>query len=328
MRRSQYKQEQYDNQYEEQKYETSVYETSTAYAAEETYAPYKYEDNKYENKYEDKSENKYENKYDDKKVYETVRLSASRLFAGLTFKFCRRSTNTRRTRPAPPSMSMKPNRPSTSMKPNRPSTSMRPSLRSTSMRPRQSTSRLAYSPAHPRPSRLKTRQELYETSTYEYQPEETYVYADETYTSEYAYPTYGSGASEYGSGYDDCVSRESTLLEALRKLLIYPPECVAKFGAPKADYTPNAYPTEGASGTVHTVLVAPEAGVLRYHPFALNATVGDTVRYVWTTPANHTATLSSELAICNKSALADERSFVSGIKNAEQGEQICEWSAL
>jgi len=126
----------------------------------------------------------------------------------------------------------------------------------------------------------------------------------ETTTSDYAYPTYGSGSSEWGASYDDCVS-----------------QCVAKYGEPPKEYMPEEHPTEGIEGAVHTVMVAPMAGVLRYYPFALNATVGDTVRYIWSTPANHTATLSSELSICNKSALADERSFVSGIKSGAEGEQ-------
>ena len=79
-----------------------------------------------------------------------------------------------------------------------------------------------------------------------------------------------------------------------------------------------APPPEG-SGAVHTVMVAPMEGVLRYWPFAVNASVGDTIRYVWTTPLNHTATLSSALAVCNKSAKADDLKWVSGVRNAADG---------
>jgi hypothetical protein len=50
---------------------------------------------------------------------------------------------------------------------------------------------------------------------------------------------------------------------------------------------------------------------LRYVPFAINASVGDTVKFVW--GANvHTVTKSSALAPCNKSADAP---FVSGSQN-------------
>jgi hypothetical protein len=53
----------------------------------------------------------------------------------------------------------------------------------------------------------------------------------------------------------------------------------------------------------------------------VNATVGDTIRYVWTTPANHTATLSSALAMCNRSAQAEKLDWVSGVRNASAGTQ-------
>jgi plastocyanin len=50
------------------------------------------------------------------------------------------------------------------------------------------------------------------------------------------------------------------------------------------------------SGCTHTVIVAPTQGVLRYVPFAINASVGDTIAFVWN--ANkHTVTKSSELAV-------------------------------
>lgn len=65
------------------------------------------------------------------------------------------------------------------------------------------------------------------------------------------------------------------------------------------------------SGSTHTVIVAPTQGVLRYVPFALNASVGDTVEFVW--HANvHTVTHSSELEVCNKTL---DDPFTSGIQN-------------
>lgn len=100
------------------------------------------------------------------------------------------------------------------------------------------------------------------------------------------------------------------------------PECVAEYGTPPKEWQPSesmAPPPEGGNGVIHTVMVAPMEGVLRYWPFAVNATVGDTIRYVWSTPLNHTATLSSALSICNRSAKADELKWASGIRNAADG---------
>jgi plastocyanin len=65
------------------------------------------------------------------------------------------------------------------------------------------------------------------------------------------------------------------------------------------------------SGSTHTVWVAPTQGVLRYVPFALNASVGDTVKFIWGAN-NHTVTKSSELALCNKTGDAP---FASGEQN-------------
>jgi len=67
----------------------------------------------------------------------------------------------------------------------------------------------------------------------------------------------------------------------------------------------------GSNGVTHTVIVAPTQGVLRYVPFTLNASVGDTVMYIWGAN-NHTVTKSSELAICNKTSDAP---FASGEQN-------------
>ena len=52
-------------------------------------------------------------------------------------------------------------------------------------------------------------------------------------------------------------------------------------------------------------------GVLRFIPFATNASVGDTIKFVWN--ANmHTVTKSSQVEICNKTSDAP---FTSGVQN-------------
>jgi len=120
------------------------------------------------------------------------------------------------------------------------------------------------------------------------------IYGSET-------PTYGSGNSNWGgSGYDDCVN-----------------QCIASFGkAPSAVYAPTV--TSGHEGSVgtgatHTVVVAPSQGVLRYIPFALNATVGDTIQFMWGAN-NHTVTQGTSLLPCNRS---EGESFASGLKNKD-----------
>lgn len=65
------------------------------------------------------------------------------------------------------------------------------------------------------------------------------------------------------------------------------------------------------SGATHTVIVAPTQGVLRYVPFVVNASVGDTVLFMWGAN-NHTVTKSSQLEICNKTSDAP---FASGEQN-------------
>jgi len=126
-------------------------------------------------------------------------------------------------------------------------------------------------------------------------------YTTMTSSASYSSATYGSGNSNWGSGssgYDGCVQ-----------------QCVASFGAPAATFTPS--PTysgssgNGGSGTIHTVIVAPTQGVLRYVPFAVNASIGDTVRFIWNAN-NHTVTKSSQLEICNKTSDAP---FISGTQN-------------
>ncbi|KAG8913809.1 hypothetical protein FRC01_004372 [Tulasnella sp. 417] len=139
----------------------------------------------------------------------------------------------------------------------------------------------------------------YETTTAEAAKETAHT---TTTDAEYAMPTYGSGYSYWGGkGYNDCVQ-----------------QCIGKFGQPAATYTANpvqetATPTENAgTGTTHTVIVAPTQGVLRYIPFAVNASVGDTVRFVWGA-GPHTVTKSSALNPCNKSL--DASFFTSGPQN-------------
>jgi len=104
----------------------------------------------------------------------------------------------------------------------------------------------------------------------------------------YSSPTYGSGTSNWGgSSYDDCVS-----------------QCLATYGGPMASYVPTATSSSqgsSGSGATHTVIVAPTQGVLRYVPFALNASVGDTIKFMWGAN-NHTVTKSSALEPCNKSS--------------------------
>ena len=89
-------------------------------------------------------------------------------------------------------------------------------------------------------------------------------------------------------------------------LFQYATECVASFGAPAASSTPTATATSGSmgdsgSGATLTVIVAPTQGVLRYIPFAVNASVGDTIKFMWGAN-NHTVTKSSQLTPCNKTA--------------------------
>lgn len=137
---------------------------------------------------------------------------------------------------------------------------------------------------------------------------ETTVMAQEVTTTaaSYSMPSYGSGSNSWNSGYNNCVQ-----------------QCMAQFGQPPSSMdmqqSQDSLPPPTGTGAVHTIMVAPDGAGLRYMPFAVNASIGDTIRYVWTTPANHTATLSSALAICNKSGIADQRSFVSGVRNASAG---------
>jgi plastocyanin len=141
----------------------------------------------------------------------------------------------------------------------------------------------------------------YNTNTYE----DSYNTYTTTSTSEYSTSTelststssaensyttsisYGSGSSDW-SEYDDCVQ-----------------QCIASFAPSSAAYyapTDVNSGSDGGSGTgaTHTVIVAPSQGVLRYFPFATNASVGDTIKFMWGAN-NHTVTKGSALLPCNKS---------------------------
>src|SRR6266702_983462 len=101
-------------------------------------------------------------------------------------------------------------------------------------------------------------------------------------------------------------------------------ECVAKFGSPSSMYMPPSSTSAGnspGSGVTHTVIVAPTQGVLRYVPFAVNASVGDTVMFMWGAN-NHTVTKSSQVELCNKTS---DNLFTSGTQNKDFTckKQIC-----
>ena len=105
-------------------------------------------------------------------------------------------------------------------------------------------------------------------------------------------PTYGSGSNSWGSNsnpYDDCVQ-----------------QCQAKY---PSSMSPNDSPPSQTSKT-HVVYVAPTQGVLRYVPFAVNASVGDTVKFIWGAN-NHTVTKGSELTPCNATS---DSPFASGLQ--------------
>ncbi|KAI6129375.1 hypothetical protein EDD16DRAFT_1471246 [Pisolithus croceorrhizus] len=97
------------------------------------------------------------------------------------------------------------------------------------------------------------------------------------------------------------------------------PPCTCGGNAYTTSTTPAATPctttatatSTAGGGTSYTVIVAPTQGILRYVPFVVNASVGDTIVFLWNAN-NHTVTKSSELAICNKTMDAP---FASGEQN-------------
>lgn len=119
-------------------------------------------------------------------------------------------------------------------------------------------------------------------------------------TQTYSPPSYGSGSSSWSNGgdYNNCVQ-----------------QCMSQYGSPGSmDMPPASTPTSGSgsgNGATHTVIVAPTQGVLRYVPFVLNASVGDTINFMWGAN-NHTVTKSSQLELCNKTSDAP---FASGEHN-------------
>jgi len=151
----------------------------------------------------------------------------------------------------------------------------------------------------------------------------------------YQTPIYGSGNSNWGSSswssgsnYNDCVSREYKSWKWLIScLLIVTSECLAQYGNAPQPWTPpptQTSPDSGSSsgsGATHVVVVAPSQGVLRYVPFAVNASVGDTVRFMWNAN-NHTVTKSSSLELCNTTA---DTPFTSGLQVKDF---VCEWQLL
>lgn len=96
-------------------------------------------------------------------------------------------------------------------------------------------------------------------------------------------------------------------------------ECMNTYGTPPAMYTPPPTTTTtdssgGGGGNIISIVVAPHQGILRYLPFATNASVGDTIQYTWGA-GPHTVTRSSFLTPCNKTT--DETNFfASGSQNA------------
>jgi plastocyanin len=140
----------------------------------------------------------------------------------------------------------------------------------------------------------------YEAPKYEapkYEPKETSSKYEPTKAAEHTYEapketkyessSYGSGSSNWNSGeYEDCVN-----------------QCIAKYSSPLGEYkaTPTAKNEEKGTGATHTVIVAPTQGLLRFVPFAVNASVGDKVKFMWGAD-NHTVTRGSALLPCNATA--------------------------
>jgi plastocyanin len=106
-----------------------------------------------------------------------------------------------------------------------------------------------------------------------------------------------------------------------KRVFIAAAECMATYGRPPSTYTPpTATHAVGVTGTgaTHTIIVAPTQGVLRYVPFAVNASIGDTIKFVWGAN-NHTVTRSSALLPCNRT---EQSPFTSGRQDKDF---ICEF---
>jgi len=133
----------------------------------------------------------------------------------------------------------------------------------------------------------------YSTSTYSSQYSISTEAATSTSSSSYSAPSYGSGSSYWGgASYDDCVQ-----------------QCMADYGGGMSSVS-NTYTgstadagSSGTNGATHTVMVAPTAGIYRFVPFYTNASVGDTIQFVWGS-SEHTVTKSSALELCNKTSEA------------------------
>lgn len=122
-------------------------------------------------------------------------------------------------------------------------------------------------------------------------------------TATAAYGSYGSGSyNSGGSSYNNCVQQ---CMATLGTGYSAPPTATA------ASSMNNSSSGSSGTGATHTVVVAPTQGVLRYVPFAINASVGDTVLFMWGAN-NHTVTKSSQLEICNKTSDAP---FATGEQN-------------
>jgi len=112
-------------------------------------------------------------------------------------------------------------------------------------------------------------------------------------------PTYGSGSNNWGSNsqgsnpYDDCVK-----------------QCQAQYPQWNSSQGSSSDGSPTKTGQTHVVWVAPTQGVLRYVPFAVNASVGDTVKFIWGAN-NHTVTKGSQLTPCNSTS---DSPFASGVQ--------------
>jgi len=118
--------------------------------------------------------------------------------------------------------------------------------------------------------------------------------------------------SNWNQEYDDCVQRKLSISSYYYSFVwlkfLRTTECKAK--SPSPTQKPEV---KADGGKTHTVIVAPTQGVLRYVPFAVKPSAGDTVKFMWGAN-NHTVTKSSALLPCNKSL---DSSFASGTQNKD-----------